>query len=33
MNQLLNFLDFASKQKKSTRGGVEIYDVKYYKTS
>ena len=31
MNQLLNFLDFASKQKKSTRGGVEIYDVKYYK--
>lgn len=32
MNQLLNFLDFESKQPKSIRGGVEMYDVKgYYK--
>lgn len=32
MNQLLNFLDFESKQPKSIRGGVEMYDVKsHYK--
>ncbi len=32
MNQLQNFLDFESKQPKSIRGGVEMYDVKgYYK--
>lgn len=32
MNNFLNFLDFESKQPKSIRGGVEMYDVKgYYK--
>ena len=32
MNSLLNFLDFESKQKKSIRGGVKMYDIKgHYK--
>ena len=32
MDIIQNFLDFKSKQKKSIRGGVEIYDIKgHYK--
>lgn len=28
MENLISFLDFESNQKKSIRGGVEMYDVK-----
>jgi hypothetical protein len=32
MNILQNFINFESKQSKSIRGGVEMYDIKgYYK--